>query len=100
MAEWVLALDIGGTKLAAGLVRLDGSVVHHDSAQTNGRGTAEALYADVIALCERVLAAGGVSDAELVVVGVGCGGPMLSPEERVSPLNIPSWSGFPLRERL
>ena len=101
MAEWVLALDIGGTKLAAGLVRLDGTVVHQDGAPTNGRGTAEALYADLIALCERVLAAGGVAEAELVGVGVGCGGPMLYPEGRVSPLNIPAWrQGFPLRERL
>ena len=100
MAEWVLALDIGGTKLAAGLVRLDGTVVQQDSAPTNGRGTAPALYADLIALCERVLAAGGVSDADLVGVGVGCGGPMLYPEGLVSPLNIPAWRGFPLRARL
>src|SRR3712207_1123014 len=100
MAEWVLALDIGGTKLAAGLVSLDGTVVHQDGAATNGRGTAEALYGDLIALCERVLAAGGVSEIDLAGVGVGCGGPMLYPEGRVSPLNIPAWRGFPLRERL
>ena len=100
MADWVLALDIGGTKLAAGLVRLDGIVAHQDSAPTNGRGTAEELYGDLIALCERVLAGGGVAEADLVGVGVGCGGPMLYPEGRVSPLNIPAWRGFPLRARL
>jgi glucokinase len=33
-------------------------------------------------------------------VGVGCGGPMTPGGAEVSPLNIPSWRGFPLRARL
>lgn len=100
MADRVLALDIGGTKLAAGLVGLDGTVADQDSAPTNGRGAAEALYADLLGLCDRVLAAGGVAASDLVGIGVGCGGPMLYPEGRVSPLNIPAWRGFPLRASL
>jgi glucokinase len=36
----------------------------------------------------------------LTGVGVGCGGPMSWPSGEVSPLNIPAWRGFPLRERL
>jgi glucokinase len=32
--------------------------------------------------------------------GVGCGGPMSAGGERVSPLNIPAWRDFPLRDRL
>ena len=35
-----------------------------------------------------------------VVVGVGCGGPMRDGNRLVSPLNIPMWRDFPLRERL
>ena len=35
-----------------------------------------------------------------VVVGVGCGGPMTPDGAEVSPLNIPAWVGFPLRDRL
>ncbi|MFN8637293.1 MAG: ROK family protein [Chloroflexota bacterium] len=97
---WTLALDIGGTKLAAGLVRSDGSVVAHDSVATRGDGSADALFADLIGLADRVLAAGSVRPDDLVGVGVGCGGPMEYPEGRVSPLNIPAWRGFPLRARL
>jgi glucokinase len=33
-------------------------------------------------------------------VGCGCGGPLDWPTGRVSPLNIPAWHAFPLRERL
>src|SRR5207302_6980159 len=34
------------------------------------------------------------------VVRVGCGGPMTAGGELVSPLNIPAWRDFPLRDRL
>jgi glucokinase len=96
----VLAIDIGGTKLAAGLVRPDGRPVASDSAPTRARGTPEALFADLATLCDRVLAAGGARPAELRGVGVGCGGPMRYPEGIVSPLNIPAWRDFPLRAAL
>lgn len=33
-------------------------------------------------------------------IGVGCGGPMAWPAGEVSPLNIPTWRAFPLRDRL
>jgi glucokinase len=100
VGDWTLALDIGGTKLAAGLVRADGSVAVHDSIPTRGDGSDEALYADLLGLADRVLATGSVRPADLAGVGVGCGGPMVYPAGRVSPLNIPAWNDFPLRERL
>lgn len=100
LGAWALALDIGGTKLAAGLVRPDGGVVGQDSIPTRGTGTAEALFADLIALADRVLASAGVQPSELAGIGVGCGGPMVYPEGVVSPLNIPAWRDFPLRAAL
>jgi len=98
--SWTLALDIGGTKMAAGLVRPDGGVVGQDSTWTRSGVTADDLFADLAALCDRVLAAGGVRPGELVGIGVGCGGPMVYPEGLVSPINIPPWRDFPLRARL
>jgi glucokinase len=99
-AQWTLALDIGGTKMAAGLVRADGTVVVQDSRPTRGQGSAAALFDDLLALSDGMLAAGNVQPSELRGVGVGCGGPMLYPEGRVSPLNIPAWRDFPLRASL
>jgi len=89
-----LAVDIGGTKMAAGLVNGDGELVASASAPTPA-GDAEALFAVVLALVDAV---GG--DGEVVVCGVGCGGPMSPGGEEVSPLNIPGWRRFPLRRRL
>ncbi len=92
---WTLALDIGGTKMAAGLVRSDGTVVGQDSIATLGRRQAEDLWVDLGALCDRVLAANGVTTDALLGIGVGCGGPMEYPAGNVSPLNIPAWvNGF------
>ncbi len=97
---WTLALDIGGTKMAVGLVRADGSVAAQDAVPTRGHVTGDELFADLVALCDRVLAAGQVAPADLLGIGVGCGGPMLYPEGRVSPLNIAAWDDFPLRDVL
>jgi len=96
----VLALDIGGTKLAAGVVGPDGHVTATDSAPTRANETADALFDDLVGLCDRALAQAGVRPDDLEGIGVGCGGPMVYPEGRVSPLNIPAWRDFPLRERL
>ncbi|MDA8435496.1 MAG: ROK family protein [Actinomycetales bacterium] len=93
----VLALDIGGTKMAAGLVAPDGSVIAHDRVATPPGGDAETLWAAVVGLLDGLVARTGTAyDA----VGIGCGGPMVWPQGLVSPLNIPGWRGFPLLDRV
>ncbi|NYD46771.1 glucokinase [Actinomadura luteofluorescens] len=96
----VLAVDIGGTKLAAALVEPDGRVTAQDRAPTpNAPGVdGEELWRALEALLAKVAA--GAGEPPLAGVGVGCGGPMTWPAAEVSPLNIPAWRGFPLRERL
>lgn len=96
MSGWALALDVGGTKLAAARVSADGAVIGRVDAPTAAaHGGAEQLWASLVSLVDEVLA--GDSPP---AVGVGCGGPMRWPAGEVSPLNIPAWRGFPLRARL
>ncbi|TDB86733.1 ROK family protein [Actinomadura sp. KC216] len=104
-ADPVLAVDIGGTKLAAALVEPGGRVVAHDRVATPnpaepdaGGLDAEGLWRTLEALLDKLVA--GAGDPPLAGVGVGCGGPMTWPAAEVSPLNIPAWRGFPLRARL
>ncbi|HEY8546634.1 MAG TPA: ROK family protein [Acidimicrobiales bacterium] len=89
----VLAVDIGGTKLAAGRVDGDGTVLDRATVPTAG-ADAEALWA---ALADLV---GSVRRGDEVACGVGCGGPMAPGGTAVSPLNIHQWRDFPLRDRL
>jgi glucokinase len=93
--EVALAIDVGGTKLAAALVTADGEVVATARAPTPRSDDPEAVFGALLAVVDAV---GG--DGETVVCGVGCGGPMAAGGEEVSPLNIPSWRDFPLRRRL
>ncbi|RFU37979.1 ROK family protein, partial [Actinomadura logoneensis] len=96
----VLAIDIGGTKLAAAVVEPGGRIAVYDRVPTpNAPATdAEGLWRTLAAMLEKLLAEAG--EPELAGVGVGCGGPMTWPDAHVSPLNIPAWRGFPLRDRL
>jgi glucokinase len=96
MTDVTLALDVGGTKIAAGLVDGHGRVLHSARAPTPD-GDAEAVWAAT----ER-LVAGALRRAGGVVRGVGIGsaGPIDLPTGTVSPINIPQWRAFPLRERV
>ena len=90
----MLALDIGGTKLSAAVVTLEGSIVVSDRVSTPARDP----WSAVASIVSRTLAA--ADGVEVVAVGAGCGGPMTSGGEAVSPLHIPAWRDFPLRSAL
>src|SRR6516225_1377595 len=91
----VLAIDIGGTKMAIGLVSGGGEVRWSTRAPTPPGGTSAELWSLLVALVGAV-----PSDASPLGCGVGCGGPMSPNGDLVSPLNIPGWRDFPLRARL
>jgi glucokinase len=91
-----LALDIGGTKIAAGLVDNDGTLVHHAKLPTPD-GDAEAIWTVVDTLLTEALAeaAGGVRG-----VGISSAGPIDLPTGTVSPINIVEWQRFPIVDRV
>lgn len=91
-----LAVDIGGTKMAVGLVSTDGHLGPKLQVATPDDRDPEVVFGALATLIRQVLdgAAGPV------VCGVGCGGPMTLGGATVSPLNIPAWRDFPLRSRL
>ncbi|HUY62934.1 MAG TPA: ROK family protein [Acidimicrobiales bacterium] len=94
-----LAIDIGGTKLAAGLVDDRGSLTQAKRVRTPVTDDPEVLFATLTDLLDAVASPEADSGA-LTVCGVGCGGPMAAGGELVSPLNIPAWRDFSLRRRL
>jgi glucokinase len=92
-----LAIDIGGTKMAAAVVSADGELLASDRIATSPSAGADGLFDALERLCRAVI---GASGAPVSAIGVGCGGPMHYPAGIVSPLNIPAWRDFPLRSRL
>jgi glucokinase len=98
--ERALALDIGGTKIAAAVVAANGDILGRTRLRVPRGGDAESIFAVLLEGASAAMAGAGVVPADLAGIGCGCGGPMRWPVGEVSPLNIPAWRGFPLRERL
>jgi glucokinase len=94
----VLAIDVEGTRIAAGLVESGGRISARTETVAGFRLDAEGLWRTLESMVDKLLADNGGPD--LAGVGVGCGGPMTWPAAEVSPLNVPAWQSFPLRERL
>ena len=95
-----LAVDIGGTKLAAGLVDRAGELLWSSAALTLVERGAEDIFGTLSRLLDKALKASSLMELTPIVVGAGCGGPMVLGGEDVSPLNIPSWRRFPLKRAL
>lgn len=96
MAEPTLALDIGGTKIAVGLVDDDGSLLHRAQLPTPD-GDPESIWAVVDSLLTESLAAAG---GRVRGVGIASAGPIDLAEGTVSPINIVEWQRFPIVERV
>lgn len=96
-AHTVLAVDVGGTKMAVGIVDRDGGLERRRQVATDLTLDGDALAGRLLGLVDEVLAG-----ETIAAVGVGCGGPMTmsNVDTRVSPLNIPAWRAFPLQRLL
>jgi glucokinase len=97
MAGLTLCLDIGGTKIAAGLADPGGALVHTAVRPTPAGAAAEEVWAAVAAIIAEVL---GVADGAVTAVGIASAGPIDLHSGSVNPINIRSWRGFPLRDRV
>jgi glucokinase len=111
-----LAVDVGGSKIAAGIVTREGDLLDHDRVVTPRSPDADELFDAVGEVVGRMLAqppdglardrpegtvpGRTVPERTVIACGIGCGGPMDLEAGTVSPLNIPGWRRFPLRQRV
>jgi glucokinase len=96
----VLALDVGGTKLAAAVVDDAGRILGRGRVPSPTGTDPELLYEALLACAAAALRGADVTPGDLDGIGVAAAGPMVWPSGEVSPLNMPAWRGFPLRKRL
>ena len=96
-----VAVDIGGTKFAAGLVDKSGRILDRVATRVPARANADELFELLTELVTQQMdRARDHHGGTPVVVGVGSAGPIARNVEHVSPLNILGWREFPLRTRL
>ncbi|MDT5006782.1 MAG: glucokinase [Mycobacterium sp.] len=96
MNDQALAIDIGGTKIAVGLVDGDGQLGRHAQLPTP-ESDAEAIWAVVDSLVTEALAAAG---GHVRGVGISSAGPIDLPSGTVSPINITQWQRFSIVDRV
>ncbi|MEV6247742.1 ROK family protein [Streptomyces sp. NPDC051742] len=96
--DLVVALDIGGTKIAGALVDGDGRIRLRARRATPAREDGETVMGaveDVVA----TLAASPLWEAA-GPVGIGSAGPVDAHRGTVSPVNVPGWRDYPLVDRV
>jgi glucokinase len=96
----VLAVDIGGTKFAAGLVTTRGELLDRSLVPVDPDIGPEAHFKSLTDIVEQQLEAVERHGVRLMCVGIGSAGPITRNCETISPVNIPSWREFPLRSRV
>ncbi|TQM82061.1 glucokinase [Saccharothrix saharensis] len=94
MTDLVLALDVGGTKIAGALVDRGGAVRRAVRVATP-LGSAEDTWGAVVSVVDEV-----VRGEDVAGVGIASAGPVDAGAGTVSPINVRGWRGFPLRERV
>ena len=100
-AVFALGVDLGGTKIEAALVDPTGTVLPGSRfrAPTGGTSTSEMLAASADTVVLQAIAT-LPEGATLGGVGIGSAGPITVAEGRVSPLNLPNWREYPLRDQI
>ena len=93
----VLGVDIGGTKVAAGLVGSDGKILlHHRGPMASDRDAAAGLKA-VLAGVDAVMTDSAAQGRAISAIGLSSPGPV---DQRrgivINPPNLPCWRDFPL----
>ena len=98
--ECVVGVDIGGTKIAAGLVDREGNVIASGRTPMVARGTSAEGFAAVESAIQSLLAQTS-SSQEIRGIGICSPGP-LDPDTGVviNPPNLPCWRNFPLAESI
>jgi len=97
--EVVLAVDVGGTKMALALVDGTGAVLAEELRPTPAEADPERVVAPLLDAVDVLVRQLSAADGPLRI-GISSAGPLDAPAGTVSPVNIGAWRGFPLVERV
>ena len=90
--EASLAIDVGATKVAVGLVSRSGEVLARIDVSSKA-GSIEELNGSLAAAIKKVMA---TPDVVVVGAGIGSAGPIDNVKGTINPVNIPHWVDFSL----
>lgn len=92
----VVALDIGGTKLAVGVLSADGALASFLVEPTRREEGPDRTLRRLFDMGHRALAEAGIPEDSIGGVGISCGGPLdASTGVLLCPPHLPGWIGVP-----
>lgn len=96
-SRYVLGVDIGGTKIAVGLVDAGGKQVAGGRIPTLAGEGPERVIDRLLALCRQVLDDAAVPTEQIAGIGISCAGPIDMEKGLIKTApNLPGWSDVPL----
>jgi glucokinase len=99
--RYFLGIDVGGTKLAAGVVDREGRLLSAERQPTQAALGPGVVLERLLAVCHAAIANSGVRPSHIVAAGIGCPGLIDSAQGLVDlPGNLPGWDRVPLAASL
>lgn len=98
-----IGIDIGGTKCAVSLARVNRGVQILKKLRFESRAQrgCEAMLSDIFAAIDRILAENALTNRDIEAIGISCGGPLDSRRGVVlCPPNLPGWVNVPIVQRM
>ncbi|MDE0688814.1 MAG: ROK family protein [Candidatus Poribacteria bacterium] len=101
MKEYVVGIDIGGTKLATVVADKTGHILGKVRKPTHSEKGPEYAIGLLFDMVREVVNQVGVEQTSISAIGVSCGGPLDTKTGIVySPPNLPGWDALPLKALL
>ncbi|AJY74729.1 ROK family protein [Paenibacillus beijingensis] len=100
--ECALGIDLGGTNIKAGLVGMDGTLLHRMLAPTGADAGGEAIYAKLLQTVRSLKAEADKQGLAIRGIGIGTAGQVDQRRQKVASAtsNLPGWADIPLTERM
>ena len=99
MQPYAIGIDVGGTKIAAGLVRRDGTILTRYNTHAHSEQQPEIVIAAIVQAYQAVIEQSRIDRAEVEAIGLGFGGNTNGPAGIILvSSNLPAWNNIPLRD--
>jgi glucokinase len=98
----MIGVDIGGTKIKAGAVRLDGELLcEPDTIATGGNDNSEKILGRITGSIDAVIKRSGLRTTDIIGIGMGVTGPLDTKRGLILECpQLPTMHFYPLRERV
>jgi glucokinase len=100
MATHILGIDLGGTKVQAGVLDESGKIVGHGRAKTEAWREDEEVFATIVQVGRDALAEAGADQSHLAALGIGSPGPLDPDRGYIVESSNLKFRNFPLGPRL